>query len=419
MRKTGLTKRQMLLLETIDQTPDITSAQLCRIVGYSRRENITSKINILKKRGYLRGKFYDIDISMLARNPIDRLIFIFEFDLPYDYVLGILKSIFCWKWVYPLEEGVHRQVAMMFYSTNESALLAIFDYLRECGILHDYIGFKIVGKPQRCSARFLGKNESPQIGNLFGPYPKERSWERKYTTLSRTDLNLIMYLQDGHFGCNIRKIAQHYKERLNFVADYRTQWLKSFEKLKEKKIIEPCWIVFPQPIWNCRAFLLLLRGRDGETTKRVFHNFARHERIYVWKALVVGLAAGIMRLESVEKLFSFFIVNSDTNFYQKVIGYLDQYIELLPTIKRFSIRQFNPVESIRRIFPEMPLKPLHFWSGREAGYVDNTVFANYNTTMAINLEKDVYDIESQTLHYPYDEYLKRIKGIVENSEFNT
>jgi len=412
-RKKGLTNRQMILLETIDKYPDIGSAQLCKIAGYSRRENITSKIRILKDRGYLRGRIYDVDISAIARNPIDRLILIFEFDLEYGYILGILKSIFCWKWVYPLEEGVHRQLAMMFYSSNESALLSIFDYLCERGILHDYVGYKMVGEPQRCSARFCGKSESPYLGDLIGEVPKENPRKTHRVPLNRCDLNLIMYLQDGHFGGNVRKIADHYRNTLGFDADYKTQWLKSYRKLKERGIVQPRWIVFPQPIDECRAFLLLLRGIDGESTKQICYNLARDERVYVWRALVVGLAAGIMRSESMERLYSFFIIHSDTTFYQSVVGYLDEQAPSIPSIKRFSIRQFNPGEKMKRIHPDMPSKPTNWWDGKGATHVDTTEIPNYASTLAINLEPDVYDLKTQTLYYPYDEYKKSIEHIVE------
>jgi hypothetical protein len=173
------------------------------------------------------------------------------------------------------------------------------------------------------------------------------------------DIRTLPYLQRGHRLTEI----QRKEETLNKTWTYE-QIRYSRNKMIRCGLIEKIYAVYPFLQNQCAHFVLFLKAEDADMTQRILCNFAKGARIY--KEYVLCGEWGML------------FCLSHPSFLADIMNKLDK----IDQIKNKEFYQLRSVPTHYRSYSRLP-------------------------------EIKYYNIDEQTLEYPYDVYKERIREKIE------
>jgi hypothetical protein len=375
MRTEELTESRILLLQELSRNPYLSNKDLIKIAGFKDRTYPTIAKRELTKQGYLAENNFEIDYGKLCKNEIDILYAFIVFDCDDKYLQNILRNIGSYRESFSLVEICFSSYLVSFYSDDNKKIQEILDYLVNRGIVYSYIIYK---RHHKCYWRhpvFIkdnGKTASsiPSFDNLlkdreipdlnFGKY-EER--------LSFMDLRIIDHFQAGNLNCNLKKIQKYEKEHGNLFSYFKLK--ESLRELTKRGIIEKKPYIFPFPSRECYKFVLCLRANTFENTQRIIFNLGEQTRIFE-KITYVSSPDN-------KKKFGFLECVTSPVFFIKLMRNLDVYNEIVE----------------KRVY----------------------VIKNYSKSLPTkNIPLEYYDLKTQELHFPFDEFFQDIKRMIEGDK---
>jgi len=397
-----LSYSQMAILDILGHHPDLTDKEIAKLVGFKYYNYIsTVKNTILKKRGYLSGANYWIDLSKISTNPVNRLIFFIMFPkkYTYDYIISLLQTIDSWSFFYPLEEGVFNEMLVSVYNTESKAIIRIMDYLKDEGVLFYYTAFELEGLLDIYNPYHLTKNtnnicETPLVVDKINFdrtfEPVFEATKEKRLRLSLLDTRLIMYLQSGYYNGDLSRLMKHDaqivdKEGNNPYLFGYNAWRYSYEKLKNAGIVRKFYTVYPMPKDKCSNFFLMLAGKSYDDTKKIAASVGACAR-----TLKAGAFVKSLNENDYGKYHWCVHIRCHPLYKERIMGLLNT--PFIDSKIRYNVWSISYHESNKSRAPRM----------------------RYYFEQSISLEEPYFDFKSQTLHYEYKKYLKKVKEIVNN-----
>ena len=134
-----ITNREKELLNALGKYPEISMKKLLGYTRYKRVSSISRKFNQFKNKRILRGPVYDIDYNKLCKNTLHWLFCILETRQSHETVISYLKLIEPLIWTYPVLSPHKELLCAGFISSNDTEVTALFQLLKENGIISDYI----------------------------------------------------------------------------------------------------------------------------------------------------------------------------------------------------------------------------------------------------------------------------------------
>lgn len=375
MRIEELTESRILLLQELSKNPYLSNKNLIKVAGFKDRTYPTIAKRELTRQGYLAENNFEIDYGKLCKNEIEILYAFIVFDCDDKYLQKILRSIGSYRESFSLVEICFSSYLVSFYSDNNKKIQEILDYLVNKGIVYSYIIYKRHhkcywrypvfikdnGKPASSIPSFDSLLKDRKIPDLnFGKYEKR---------LSFMDLRIIDHFQAGNLNCNLKKIQKYEKEHGNLFSYFKLK--ESLRELIKRGIIEKKPYIFPFPSRECYKFVLCLRANTFENTQRIIFNLGERTRIFE-KITYVSSPDN-------KKKFGFLECVTSPVFFIKLMRNLDVYNEIVE----------------KRVY----------------------VIKNYSKSLpAKNIPLDYYDLKTQELHFPFDEFFQDIKRMIEGDK---
>jgi|GEM_PF-1072867 len=375
MRTKELTESRILLLQELSRNPYLSNKDLIKIAGFKDRTYPTIAKRELTKQGYLTENNFEIDYGKLCKNEIDILYAFIVFDCDDKYLQNILRNIGSYRESFSLVEICFSSYLVSFYSDNDKKIQEILDYLVNRGIVYSYIIYKRHhkcywrhpvfikdnGKPASSIPSFDNLLKDREIPDLnFGKY-EER--------LSFMDLRIIDHFQAGNLNCNLKKIQKYEKEHGNLFSYFKLK--ESLRELIKRGIIEKKPYIFPFSYKECYKFILCLRANTFENTQRIIFNLGEQTRIFE-KITYVSSPDN-------KKKFGFLECVTSPVFFIKLMRNLDMYNEIVE----------------KRVY----------------------VIKNYSKFLPTkNIPLEYYDLKTQELHFPFDEFFQDIKRMIEGDK---
>ncbi len=352
--------REKELLTTLGRNPDLSLKELLNYTQYKQVSSITRKINQFREQNILWGPTYLIDYGKLCKNPVHRLFCIVELGKPYETVIEYLKLIESLVWVYPVLSSHKKVVSVSFLSSNDEKIKALLQILKDNNIITDYIVrvrryWTIIENPN-----FFG-DFNPSLDNLLEPCEFPPLFFGHHETVwNKCDIAALSHLS---MIKGIRLIDILKKERLKKRYWTYEQIKYSHEKMLKNKLITKTYFIFPYPLEQCADFYLFIKTDDLEVTQRILYNFTRGERIHREYTLCNdwGLIGCICHPQVVLNL-----------------------MHKLDKVTEITKKELYHLRSVR---PGMSFVSEHI---------------------------KYYDVEKQTLEYPYSTFKEKIKERLEN-----
>jgi DNA-binding Lrp family transcriptional regulator len=361
-----ITDSEKRLLHAVGSNPNASTKQLLEYTGYKWERTMRRKLMQLKEQHILSGPYYYINYRRLCKSPLYKVLCIVESNQDYDTVISYLKVIESLLWIYPVLSPHKRVLNVFYYSTDNKAMVDILQLLKEKGIITDYI-FRIL--------HYRGPIENP---NLFGDFDPpldnlldlcdipDMSSQHHDTHWNECDIAVLPYLERGTQLIEILRKENHNSKTWTY-----EQIKYSREKMIKNGLIEKLYMFNPFPLDQCLRFRLLLRTEDVALTHRIVHNFARGERVSKQCGLYVGWG--------------------DINIWGSVNctahpSFLKDLMHKLDAVEEIVEREVYQIRSF-------PHKKYYFSQPSRFDY---------------------YDVETQTLEYPYHVYEEKIKEKLEH-----
>jgi hypothetical protein len=408
MSQRDLSKKEKLLLQLMGKQPYLSNEDLCGIIGYKYTEYVSTLQKKLQKREYLTGPLMFADWGKIFRNRVCRVYAFIMFDTSYDYIRALVQEIDCWLYFYPLEEGLFRKYLVGFTSSDTDALIRIFDYLLDSGVIHYYHLFEQEGKWEVINPTFLldDRTDAPIEPNFHHLLDDVSISDLRYDSFVELSIDgmtqLLEHLWVGRAGCDLKKIvreekkyretrrkelqtllascsddqmAQKLKAELDELSGVPslTEYKTTYNLLMKHDILEKVYYVWPFPQSKCSRFILLIRCNSMEATKRVIFNFGKSTRIFTRVSLLRSVTTG--------QWYGTIFGTGDPFLSGKVMTALDACPEIVD----------------RKLFPARSF-PSNQWASR-----------------SIPLE-GYYDPEKQILTYPYHIFFKKIRKRIEEDQ---
>jgi len=380
----------------------MTEKEMAKEVGFKYYNYVsTVKNNVLEKKGHLAGPFYYLNFKKISSNRIRRLIIftMFEKSYSYDFIVRLIKNIESWSFFYPLQESTFNEMMIGIYSTDHQAIIRIFEYLKEEGVLHYYsvyelednlltynpVFYKMSGK-QKEDTHYIDQEIDMEM-NFGGCVFDDKDQETM--KLSHLDRRLLMYLQSGFLKGELSKIMKHNAKLVDedgehpYVWGYNS-WRYSYEKLTKNNIISKFYVIYPLPKDICSYFFLILAGTDEETTRKLAAGVGSNCRILRSGGMVRSLNP-----EDKGKTCWCAHFRSHPLFMHKISSLLE-----VPEVRTKLIYYCKSISS----------------HGNDSYPVS---YMNYYTEQSISLENKYYDRERMEIRYDYDLYYNNIKTLIE------
>ncbi len=351
------------LLNVIGRHPDMPLKELFNHTQYKRVNSIVRKIDHFRKANILWGPSYDVDYGKLSRNPLSKLFCAVELGRNYETAIEYLKLIEPLEWTYRVLSPHKELLSVGFLSSNDAEVEALLQLLKDNSIITDFIvrvyrcWFAIenpdfFGDPNPSMEALCDPCEFPDIS--FGHYDTE--W-------NECDIRTLSYL---HGGFKDRKLIEILREEAQLHKTWTYNQVKySYGKISKNKLIKKIYYIHPFPLEQCADFFLFFKTGDMQLTQRILYNFARGGWIHKEYALCDdwGLIGCI----------------SHPQFVLDLMHKLDQ-VEEIKKKELYHLRSFPP--------------GIHY--------------------VGQHSEFKYYDVESQTLEYPYHVFKERIKEKIES-----
>lgn len=361
VKKDRITENEKTLLHAIGNHPEASVKELLEYTPYTWERTIKRKIKQLKEEDILLGPYYYIKYSKLCKNPLHKVLCIVESNHNYDTVISYLTMIEPFLWVFPVLSPHKKVMNVLYYSSDNAAMIDILQLLKDNDIITDYL-FRVI--------RYRGEVENP---NLFGDFDPaldnlldpcdipDTSFQPYDTAWNECDISILPYVERGAKLIEILR-----KEKKNSKSWTYEQVKYSREKMIKNGLIEKVYYFNPFPLDQCTTFGLFLKTEDTGLTQRIVHNFARGERVLKQCTLFGGWGD--------ITLWGNVGCTSHPLFLKDLMHKLD-LVEEITEREVYQIRSF-------------PHKKYYFSQPSRFDY---------------------YDIETQTLEYPYHVYEEKIK----------
>ncbi|MGD2249915.1 MAG: hypothetical protein PVF58_16020 [Candidatus Methanofastidiosia archaeon] len=272
----SLTKSEKNLLTLIGKNSSISRSTLQQEVKYKRLSTLSTKINYLMKKRYIKGPYYYINLNAVGENRIHSTFVEIRFSPEqYDLVFKLITCINCWEWIFPTIQG---DTFFAFFRSNSTMYLSrLLNIVKDAG-LTEY-------KSYTSQARFFVENPDffgnpfPHVSHVFNEVTADMIYPEKAhnTTWKFIDLKVMQYLQVK--TCSIAKIQKTEKKV------YNRFWRRSKIKYSIKKIIDARiaerkhYNISPYPRGECSPFLLVVEG-DHDHVLPFIVNFGKGCRMY-------------------------------------------------------------------------------------------------------------------------------------------
>ncbi len=267
------------LLTVLGKNPEMSLEELVNRTKYKRESSIVRKIGQFREEDFLWGPTYVFDYGKLCKNPIHRLFCILELGESYETVLEYLRLIEPLEWVYPVLSSHKGLIGAGFLSSDDAEVKALLQLLKESNIIADF-----TVRVRRCwnvreTPDFFG-DSVPSLDNLFNPceFP-DTSFGQYDTEWKECDIRTLSHLHGGYKSIKLIEILK--KERNLHNREWKYNQIKySYEKMCGSELIKKIYYIFPYPLDQCADFFLFLKTEGIELTRTILFNFARGGRIY-------------------------------------------------------------------------------------------------------------------------------------------
>lgn len=357
-----LTDNEKELLTVLGKNPDLSIKELSTRINYKWTSTIVKKIEDFKKQSIVQGPVYDVNYDKLCKNPLHKMFCILELHQNYETVLPYILSIKPYAWVFPVLSPHKEFLNIGYYSSNDQEIKALLQLLKDNNIIADYMIRVYDTKRPIETPNFFG-DSTPPLDHVLDPVElPDISLERHDTNWNECDIAILPYLSMGYKGAKLIEILK--KERKMDRTWTYSQINYSREKMINNNLIERKYFVLPHYPQHCTYFFLFLKSENIRMTHRILYNFARNERVL--KEYVLCKEWGLL-----------FCV-SHSSFLTELMHKLDQ-------IKKITEKELYLLRSTWKSSPvSLPPKLKYF------------------------------DVETQTLQYPYRVYREKIKEKIEN-----
>ncbi|MGD2248313.1 MAG: hypothetical protein PVF58_07880 [Candidatus Methanofastidiosia archaeon] len=362
-----MNKNEKKLLTVLGKNPEFSAKELTNHTPYKWESSVARKIKTFKEQKYIMGPSYFLDCGKLSKNPIRKLMCFIELDQPQKTVMDYLQLIKPLEWTYPVLSSRKELLGLGILSSNDIEVEALFHLLKMYGIITDYT---IRVRPHKLileNPNFFG-DSVPSLDALCDPceFP-DISCGCHTTEWTQCDIRVLSYLHGNTEKTNLIDIMRKEKQVHDKKWGY-DQIKYAYRKMCENNLIEKIYFVHPYPLHECADFYLFLKTDDINTTKNIVYNFGRDCRIHREYTLCDkwGLIGCICH--------PLFVVD--------LLHKLDQIPEITEK-ELFHLRSYPPGAS---------------FVGQHSRF-------------------DCFDIDTQTLEYPYHEFREKILVKLENDGF--
>ena len=363
MGEIQLAEREKELLNVLGKHPEMSMKELFDHTQYKRVSTVVKKVDQFKKLGMLYGPYYNIDYGKLCKNPVRILFCILEFEKSSEAVISYLKMIEPLKTVYPVLSSYKELLIVLYLSSDNAEMEALLQLLKDNNIITDYIIRVCSHKILIESPNFFG-DYTLDFANLVGPCTvPDMSLGHHDTDWNECDLAVLPYLREGYKSGKLIEIVKN-ERKLNRIWTY-DEVNYSYKNMIKNKLIEKKYMVFPLPFDQCVDFNLFFKTEDEDMTQKIIYNLGRGARIsreFIqcedWA--YIGFAS-----------------------HPQVLADLMYRLDTITEIKEKELYQLRSV-------------------------------AERESRLILPLVLKYFDIDSQTMKYPYAQYRENIKERIEN-----
>jgi hypothetical protein len=268
------------LLTTLGRQPTISMRELSNCTQYKRVSSVVRKIEQFKEQNYVWGPAYQVDYGILCKNPLHRLMCFVELGKSYKTVIDYLKLIEPLIWVYPVLSSHKELLGAGFLSSNDEKVKALLQVLKENAIITDFIVRVRRHQIVLENPDFFG-DAVPSLSpdNLLTPctFP-DISFGHYDTEWSTCDIRTLSHVQGAYKSTKLIDILK--KERKSNRNWTYEQIKYSFKKMINNKLISKIYYIHPYPLEQCADFFLFLQTDDLMVTQKILYNFAKGGRIH-------------------------------------------------------------------------------------------------------------------------------------------
>jgi hypothetical protein len=357
-----MNEREKNLLNTIGKNPDISIRELQTRTHYKWKSTVAKKLEHFKEQNMLFGPSYVVDYGKICKNPLHCVSCILETKKSPEILISYLKMVEPLLLIFPVLSPHKKVLDAVFLSSDDAAVLDIMQLLKDHDIITDYVA-------RRCYTKCLIENPdlfgdvTPSLDNLQEVCDTPDLFLGYHDTdWNACDIAVLPYLLRSFKGVKLMDILKKEKNMGNTWSYEQIKY--SRKKMLEHGLIEKVYAVAPFPPHTCACFSLYLKTDDLGLTTRIIYNFARGARIF--KEYMLYEDWGVV------------MCYSHPSFLPNLMNKLDK-IEEIKEKEMYHIRS-NP--------------PTKYW-------VRNHVDLKY------------FDVDAQTLEYPYQVYEEKIKEALE------
>ena len=279
MKQQYLSESEKELLTAIGRYPQMSMKELINYTGYKRVSSIVRKVNEFREQNFLCGPIYRADLGKLSKNPLHRLMCIIECSQSYETIISYLKLTESLVWVYPVLSSHKELLIVGFLSSNDTEVTALFQLLKDNNIITDFVVRARRHQDVKECPNFF-EDFVPPLDTVRDPCePPDTSFGRHDTEWNECDIRTLSYLCGGYESIKLTNILK--KERRLDKKKWTYNQIKySYNKMLKSKLIREIYYIYPLPLEQCADFFLFLKTEDIELTLRILCNFARGGRIY-------------------------------------------------------------------------------------------------------------------------------------------
>lgn len=364
MKIRELTDKEKEFLNALGTHPNMPLKDLVAYTPYKRVSSIVRKLEEVRTQHIVRGPLYETNLGKLCKNPLHKLFCILETDQSYDKVISYVTLIDSLTWVYTVLSPHKKLLNVGVLSSDDQKVISLFQVLKDNNIITNYRIHVYNHKRLLKTPNFFG-DLNPCLDNLLDLCElPDLSLEHHNTDWNACDISILPYFEEGYKGAKLIEILKAEK-KLNKPWTY-DQIKYSYRKMVKNELIKKRYVIFPFPLYQCSVFNLLLKTDDIAVTQRVLYNFARKQRVY------------------------------KECFFCKKWGVIHSIC--YPPFLADLMYKLDKVDEIT----EKELYQIRSISGDSAFDVPSRFY--------------YYNIDEQTLKYPYNVYKERIKEKIENEQ---
>lgn len=360
-----MTEGEKKLLNVLGKYPDMPMKELLIHANYQWVGTVRRKLDRLKEQRLVRGPFYEINYRKLCKNPLHLSMSILELNQNYETVISYLKLIESLKVIYPVLSPHKEVLGALFLSSHDGEMNMLLQLLKDAAVITDYVTHVYDSKRMMENPNFFGES-NPSLDNLLDSCDTPDMSLPQYDTVwNECNIRILPYLETGYKDGKLIEILKKEKT-LNRTWTYE-QLKYSRKKLMENGLIEKYYMIFPYPYEQCADFLMFFKSKTGdrEVIQRILYNFGRGGRLYRDYALCKDWGA---------------------------IGFVCH-----PLFLTSLMNKLDKIDEIRE---------------KKVYQIRSVPPKNYVLVRPINLTW--YDLETQTLEYPYHVYKEKIKERLES-----